>query len=126
MARRTIHQADCLALLGDQFDHVHEWLDQYADVFHIRKFQDYHRSFLHNSYGLEIIGARWGGKAYEAGRIHLARDYADSVPISALRRHTDKALMWFNKMFEMKPHLHPYILRGWKNGSLVAVAMGER
>ena len=69
------HEKDCVAFLGKPYTEVHRWLDQYASLFPVGFFVDYHRSFTHNSYGLECIRSLYGYEAERAARVHLIRDY---------------------------------------------------
>lgn len=120
MPGMKIHCSDCLELMGEEFPEVHRWLDQYAKDLPTPIFFDYHRSLLHNSYGLAIIRARWGEKAYEAGRIHLARDYDDCCLINRLRDRVAAAVMWFNNIENMEMMLIPSYMAAWEE-SLMAM-----
>lgn len=125
MSYVEVHCKDCLALLGEEFREVHRWLDSYAKDFPPPVFYDYHRTLLHNSYGLEIIRTRWGEKAYEAGKLHLARDYDDCAPIERLPQLVDKAVVWFNNPENMELMFKPYYMSSWEE-CLVGLATGER
>lgn len=111
-----IHGKDCIELLGKPFDHVHRFLDVYAADFPPPVFYDYHRSLLHNSYGLAIVKARWGKEAYEAARFHLARDYDDSCSIGKLPSRVDVAVVWFNNLENMELHFMPRYLNCREEG----------
>jgi len=127
MARIEEHMKDCYELLGDTWEEVHRFLDQYAGIFPVMVFEEYHRSFLHNKYGLEIIGAMWGPQAKAAAVIHLVRDYSE-MPVRSWKsvdRHLNKALMYFNSMERLEPHLNPSIISGWDGNSLVSIAFEE-
>lgn len=121
MSDIEVHRKDCLWLFGQDYVHVHRWLDQYAKDFIVSVWNDYHRSFLHNSYGLEIIEAKWGDMAYEAGLIHLARDFDDVAPTGRLPKISLKALMWFNNLENMEAHVHPSTVKAWNGKSLVSL-----
>ena len=54
------HEIDCLRILKSGFLEVHQFLDQYAYNWPPNQFVEYHRTFLHNSYGLLIIKANFG------------------------------------------------------------------
>lgn len=110
----NVHCKDCLELLGEEFAEVHLWLDKYAKDFPPPVFYDYHRTLLHNSYGLSIICARWGEKAYGAGRLHLARDYDDSAPIERLPKLVDRAIVWFNDPENMELLFKPHYMAAWE------------
>lgn len=115
------HCRDCLELLGEDFLHVHEWLDQCARHFPPVVWNDYHRSFLHNGYGIAIVEAKWGNRAKQAALIHIARDYDDVRDSNKIVEIVNKALMWFNNIENMEPHVHPSTIRAWKGKSLVSL-----
>lgn len=75
MAYIQEHEEDCVYFLGKPYSEVHLFLDQYAKKYIPFFFQDYHRTFLHNTYGLVIIRAMYGVTAQTAGKIHIVRDY---------------------------------------------------
>ena len=77
MAHIDQHCRDCLRLLRKSYNEVHMWIDRMAGDFPIQLFQDYHRSFRHNSYGLSVIRSKFGPEAEIAGKIHLVRDCED-------------------------------------------------
>jgi hypothetical protein len=66
MARIEEHMNDCKKLLGHPWEQVHKFLDQYAEVFPVVIFAEYHRGFLHNRYGIEVVRAMWGLEAEKA------------------------------------------------------------
>lgn len=117
------HCRDCIELLGKEFYEIHRWLDQYVKLFPIGSYQDYHRSFLHNSYGIEIIKVKWGGEAERAAKIHLARDFDDQAPIGRLPKLTNKAIMWFNNLTNMEVSMCPDVVVGWGGRSLVDLVL---
>ena len=69
MASLAVHRADCIEALGEGFDYVHEWLDEFFSVVGPQ-----HRSIRHNNAGVEEVRAKWGDKAAQAARIHIDRD----------------------------------------------------
>ena len=77
MAHIDQHCRDCLRLLRKSYNDVHMWIDHMAGDFPIQLFQDYHRSFRHNSYGLSVVRSKFGPKAELAAKIHLVRDCED-------------------------------------------------
>lgn len=121
MSQIEVHCVDCIELFGEDFLHVHQWLDQYAKDFPPVVWNDYHRSFLHNSYGVEIVKARWGYDAGMAAMIHLSRDFNDVALVNKLPEITDRALLWFNNLENMEAHVHPSTIRAWKGVSLVSL-----
>lgn len=120
------HCDDCLKLLGKNFQYTHEWLDQYVRIFDAGTFQDYHRSFLHNSYGLEIAKAKWGDEAEKAAKIHLARDFDDQALIEKLPGLANRAIIWFNNLTNMEVYMHPSVIKRWNSESLVSIAQSGR
>jgi len=126
MARTEEHMKDCKRLLGESHERVHQFLDQYAEIFLVHKFGNYHRSFLHNRYGLEVVRAKWGHKAGEAARIHITRDYAE-MPIKDWKivdQYFNRAMKYFNNLYNFDPHIHPHIIRGWNSEGFVSIALG--
>jgi hypothetical protein len=127
MARIEEHMKDCKRMLGKPYKRVHEFLDQYAEMFPVRIFTEYHRSFLHNKYGLEIIKGWWGLEAEKAGQIHIIRDYSE-LPVKdwkAIDRYLNRSLLYFHYLDNFEPHVHPHVVKGWGDNSLVSIAMGE-
>lgn len=120
------HCADCKSILGKEFKHVHEFLDQYAEVFDVGTFVEYHRSFLHNKAGLEVIRSRWGNEAYLAGVIHISRDYhelrMDDKDMDWILKNFGKALMYFHDLTNLEPNLNPPIVQSWGGESLCSIA----
>lgn len=103
MAYIDQHMEDTEKYLGKSMQKLHAWLDQYSRVFEPAVFSDYHRSFLHNSYGLELITDRWGVFGRDAFLIHLYRDWLEH-PISYHLSTTEvlfeakKILIYFNNL----------------------------
>ena len=69
MASLTAHSADCRRELGDDFRHVHEWLDALFKVLG-RK----HRSVRHHAGGVALVRKMWGDRAALAAEIHILKD----------------------------------------------------
>ena len=127
MARIEEHMNDCGELLGNPWKQVHKFLDQYAELFPVEIFTEYHRGFLHNKYGIEIVKAMWGPEAEKAAIAHIARDYAE-LPMTNWKRidmHIGRALLYFNYLENLEPRIQPHIIRAWKGRSLVSIALGE-
>ncbi len=62
---------------GEEFDYVHKWLDEFANVKDKNgktKFNAYHRQHRHHLAGAEEVRAKWGDKAYEAAIQHIRDD----------------------------------------------------
>ena len=120
------HCADCVNLLGKDYKYVHEFLDQFAGVFDVAIFTEYHRSFLHNKAGLEAVRAKWGDEAYLAGVIHLSRDYhelaMDDKNMDWIMARWGRVQLYFNNMDNFDPQIDPRVVRGWGNDSLCWIA----
>jgi hypothetical protein len=119
------HTKDCERFIGRGYEEVHMFLDQYAGIFNPIFFDDYHRTFLHNSYGMQIVKEVWGNAGYNAAMLHLTRDYVngtiDHWTVEGMLKEFPKRLMWFDKMhtnYVVKPH----VVRQWNNISLVAMS----
>ena len=127
MARIKEHMGDCRRLLNESHKQVHKFLDQYAELFPVEIFTEYHRGFLHNRYGIEVVRSLWGVEAGQAAIIHIVRDYTEQ-PIRKWKQvniHYGKALMHFNRLENLEPHIQPHIIAAWKGRSLVSIALGE-
>lgn len=74
MAYRKTHIEDCERLLGKGYDHVHKWLDKYAEDYPPNVFLEYHRKFRHNKDALEKQFKIWGYYDIMAAKIHIVRD----------------------------------------------------
>ena len=133
MAEKTEHIGDCQKLFGDKkkgYRDVHAFLDQYVAIFPTEFYGTYHRAFLHNSYGLAIIRAIWGERAYIAGLTHLYRDYLEHpiIPLSLdnIMKNSGRAVMDLNSnLYQFEPELDPRIIAIWKGKGLVAVALED-
>ena len=126
MAKIKDHAEDCRRLLGKPFLEVHKFLDQYAKIFPpVNSYLDYHRTFLHNSYGIKIIRAKWGYKASMAGLVHLYRDYFEGpikhMSLKSILKKVPRAMLFFNSLTnEYLPE--PYLIKKWKKESLCSLA----
>lgn len=72
MARKEVHCEDCIKILGEPFNYVHDWLDAYAKELHG---QVRHRVIRHHLIGVEEVREMWGGRAAQAAKIHILRDF---------------------------------------------------
>ena len=125
MARIKDHIEDCKKVIGKPYRRVHEFLDQYAELFPVFVFTEYHRGFLHNKYGIEVVKAMWGPEAEKAAQIHIVRDYSE-LPVKswkAIDRYLNRSLLYFHCLKNLEPNLQPYIVRAWKGKSLVSIAL---
>ncbi len=75
MASLKEHCEDCSRELGEDFKHVHEWLDALFKVLGPK-----HRSARHHTGGVEEVRKMWGDRAARAAEIHICKDYGGSVP----------------------------------------------
>lgn len=129
MAKIEEHCEDCRKLLGKAWSQVHDQLDLYGRVFHPAHFAEYHRTFFHNRYGIELVRAKWGDQAALAAEIHIVRDYMEmpltGKDLSWVRAKLGKALMYFNNNDNFDPRLDPRIIESWNNKSLVLISKGE-
>jgi hypothetical protein len=130
MALFKDHRQDTARYLGDPCDEVHAWLDQYAKHFPVAQFLSYHRSFLHNSYGLKLAKDFWGEKGEKAALIHILRDYMEA-PIGYIKLETvfdraRRAVLYMDSHLEdCDPELKPHIIRAWNGKSLVSLAFTD-
>ena len=74
MARIQTHIEDCERLLGKGYDHVHNWLDEYAKDYPPHILLEYHRKFRHNIKALDEQFKIWGHYEIMAAKIHIIRD----------------------------------------------------
>ena len=118
MADITAHMSDCRAIIGYcVFKQVHEFLDQYAKVFDVDRYGEYHRTFLHNKYGIEVVRAKWGLDAGIAAKIHIVRDYIE-IPVqrwTVVKKNLGKALMYFNTMDYFEPRMIVRFTKPYQN-----------
>lgn len=129
MAVISEHEADCKALLGKAYREVHQFLDQYAQDFPVSVFFEYHRTFLHNQYGINLVHVRFRGQADKAAMIHIVRDWHEmplgEMKMEWIRAKLGKALMHFSSLDQFDPRLDPGIVSAWKGKSLCSLAFGE-
>jgi len=130
MANKIRHELDCLHLLDKPMPQVHEWLDEMNEIFPFQLFGDYHRSFRHNSYGVEYCSMKWGIDGKNASLIHLLRDWNDSVYIKHMNlekvlKESKKALIYFNTLDEQDILILPQQFKSWEGKSIVAQAIKE-
>jgi hypothetical protein len=75
MASLKEHCEDCRRELGEDFKHVHEWLDALFKVLGPK-----HRSGRHHTGGVEEVRKMWGDHAARAAEIHIRKDYGGGLP----------------------------------------------
>lgn len=125
------HIEDCLRFLDKPYEKVHKWLDNYANAFPVSIFNDYHRTFRHNTYGLEFLHAMWGPNAKEAGRIHLIRDYLEGpITKGKIEHYTGenyrKMMQWYDNPMNMELVLHNTIIEGWIKEGFNLVTLSKK
>ena len=130
MAEIDMHIRDCKFFLGSGYKDVHIWLDQFTKMFPTGIFNDYHRTFLHNHYGIKILEDTMNKDIVLAAKIHIIRDYDDKIDLRKkyvkkedIEGVYKKAVMWFNDIRNMDIHLYPDIIKGWGGKALVALAI---
>ena len=124
------HSKSCEKHLSKPFTEVHKWLDEYAKMFPIGFFNDYHRSFRHNSYGVECVRSMWGLEAEKAAKLHIVEDLYginSKKNLKYLLSLYPKSIMIFNKLTNMEPIVHSSVVDTWiKEGfGLVKLATKE-
>jgi hypothetical protein len=68
---RKQHCEECLLKLGEPFNEVHAWLDEFqGKPPHGMR----HRKFRHHQKGIEEVRKMWGGRAAEAATLHIVSD----------------------------------------------------
>ena len=130
MANIIEHIEDCKEIFKSGkkgYESIHSFLDQYVRMFPVGFFDTYHRTFLHNSYGLAIIRSIWGDEAYIAGLTHLYRDYLSQpiIPLTLdnIMKNSGKALIYFNSDFDqLEIYFDPSVIKAWQGKSLVYIA----
>lgn len=122
------HAKECKRYLDKEYWEVHKFLDQYSKIFPPDIFLDYHRTFLHNSYGVEIIRSKWGKLAEIAAFIHLYRDYREKpltrFSLDTILRRTPRVLMYFNRL-DHGYWPQPHVIQYWEGKSLCYVKFGD-
>ena len=63
------HKADCKKRLGEEFEEVHIWMDQWHGMFGGR-----HRYMLHHEEGIREAEERFGSSGGAAARHHVELD----------------------------------------------------
>ena len=69
------HREDCRRELGEDFKHVHEWLDALFSALGPK-----HRSARHHAGGVEQVRKMWGDRAALAAGIHIRKDCGGDIP----------------------------------------------
>jgi len=75
MAYYEVHCADCKRELGEEFQEVNTWLDEY-----FKDFGPDHRPLRHHDVAIEKVREKWGDRAAQAAEIHIKRDSHGKIP----------------------------------------------
>ena len=74
------HCTRCKNILGNEFDYVHKWLDEFHGT---PKYKTRHRKVRHHLKGIEDVRDMWGDDAAEAATLHIVDDLKVGEDISA-------------------------------------------
>ena len=80
MASIKTHIEDCENILGEGFEHVHRYLDEFAKRWNPMIYLEYHRQFRHHAKGVEEVKKKWGEYAEKAAKVHIIRDNEMYLP----------------------------------------------
>jgi len=69
------HCQDCMEQLGESFEEVHTWLDEFFE-----EQGPSHRDVRHHEGGVEEVRKKWGDRAAEAASIHIKADCKGKIP----------------------------------------------
>lgn len=69
MATFEEHCQDCQEELGERFEEVHKYLDEFAEQGFRHRIERHHRE------GVEEVRKKWGDRAAAAAEIHIRRDW---------------------------------------------------
>jgi DNA-binding GntR family transcriptional regulator len=83
MSHISEHCSDCVRILGDDFRHVHIWLDEFFATKGAK-----HRVMRHHVEGVEEVRRKWGDRAARAAEIHIMKDCYGQVPSK------EQAIVW--------------------------------
>lgn len=130
VANLASHYQDCRGILGFIAKQVHEFLDQYAEIFPPQIFGEYHRTFLHNRRGIELCKTRWNADCAKVAKVHIVRDWCEDPnmwqkDMDWVEKNLGKALMYLNNMDNFDPRLDPGIVGAWGGRSLCAIAFED-
>jgi len=80
MAKIKTHNEDCERILGESFEKVHKWLDEFAKKWNPHTHLEYHRQFRHHAKGVKEVKEKWGFYAEQAAKLHIIRDNEMFLP----------------------------------------------
>ena len=69
--KRIDHCRRALETFGEEYEHVHVWLDE---LFGVPGFGIWHRAVRHNMKGVERVREKWGDTAAEVAKQHILDD----------------------------------------------------
>ena len=110
MARRGTHKEDCLRLLGEEHDNVHEYLDYFVKKWPPHIYLEYHRQFRHHKAGVDKCMEMFGFYGERAAMIHIVRDNEmyvlmkpfDAMEIEELEHYYERALHYCHPVSMLK------------------------
>ncbi len=88
MAKIKTHIEDCENILGEGFEEVHRYLDEFAKKWKPHIYLEYHRQFRHHAKGVEKVKEKWGHYAEQAAKLHIIRDnemYLPGITMATIR-----------------------------------------
>lgn len=65
------HCEECRKKLGEPFEYVHRWLDEF---FGDPRYGTRHRHLRHHKKGIEEVRKKWGDRAAKAAELHIRSD----------------------------------------------------
>jgi hypothetical protein len=65
------HCKESIKELGEPFEYVHKWLDEFMGH---PQYKTRHRHLRHHRKGIEEIRKKWGDKAAKAAELHIMTD----------------------------------------------------
>jgi hypothetical protein len=68
------HCLECEKKLGEPFERVHLWLDEYAKHYHDPFTKHWHWLHRHHFAGIEDVRHKWGDQAAQAAELHIVSD----------------------------------------------------
>jgi hypothetical protein len=63
------HCRRCKEILGDEYQEIHHWLDEFAWQYKIG-----HRKLRHHRAGIKLVRKCWGNSAAKAAKLHILDD----------------------------------------------------
>jgi len=102
MAKFEEHYQDCERELGDRFEQVNKWLDEFFEFV-----GSDHRDIRHNENGINKVRKMWGERAAKAAEIHIKRDCHGIIP---------KVDNIFMTRMAFKPNIFQAFIKEYENG----------